>query len=75
MEMNGLPAARLHCDAAPRTDEFIRSQWEQQSIADAEQRPPANTTSSLRRKATLEASRKRYPLLTKLISIPEEERV
>jgi PadR family transcriptional regulator, regulatory protein PadR len=53
-------------------DDLIRSQWERQSIADAEQRPPRKyykiTTTG---RATLESSRKRYPLLERLI--PAEE--
>jgi hypothetical protein len=52
--------------------EMIRSHWERQSIADAEQRPPRKyyklTASG---NATLEASRRRYPLLERLI--PSEE--
>jgi PadR family transcriptional regulator, regulatory protein PadR len=53
-------------------DDLIRSQWERQSIADAEQRPPRKyykiTTTG---RATVESSRKRYPLLERLI--PAEE--
>jgi len=41
MEMTGLPSGTVY-PAMRRLerDELIRSQWEQQSIADAEQRPP-----------------------------------
>ena len=53
-------------------DDLIRSQWERQSIADAAQRPPRKyyklTTAG---RFTLEASRKRYPLLERLM--PTEE--
>src|SRR5450432_949980 len=73
MEMTGLPSGTVY-PAMRRLerDELIRSQWERQSIADAEQRPqrkyykltPAGRTK-------LEASRKRYPLLERLI--PSEE--
>jgi DNA-binding PadR family transcriptional regulator len=73
MEMTGLPSGTVY-PAMRRLerDELIRSQWERQAIADAEQRParkyykltPAG-------RATLEASRKRYPLLERLI--PSEE--
>ncbi len=70
MEMTGLPSGTVY-PAMRRLerDELIRSQWEKQSIADAEQRP-ARKYYKLTRvgKATLEASQKRYPLLTKLIS-------
>jgi PadR family transcriptional regulator PadR len=78
MEMTGLPSGTVY-PAMRRLerDELIRSQWEKQSIADAEQRPPRKyykmTTAG---KATLEASRKRYPLLERLIPnplIPDEE--
>ena len=73
MEMTGLPSGTVY-PAMRRLerDDLIRSQWERQAIADAEQRPPRKyyrlTTSG---KATLEASRKRYPLLERLI--PSEE--
>jgi PadR family transcriptional regulator, regulatory protein PadR len=73
MEMTGLPSGTVY-PAMRRLerDDFIRSQWERQSIADAEQRPPRKyyrlTTSG---KSTLEASRRRYPLLERLI--PTEE--
>src|SRR5580704_4648965 len=77
MEMTGLPSGTVY-PAMRRLerDELIRSQWEQQSIADAEQRPPRKYYKLTRAgKATLESSRRRYPLLTKLISTPEEEKV
>ena len=73
METTGLPSGTVY-PAMRRLerDDLIRSQWERQSIADAEQRPPRKyyklTTAG---RATLEASRKRYPLLERLI--PEEE--
>lgn len=69
MEMTGLPSGTVY-PAMRRLerDDLIRSQWERQSIAEAEQRPqrkyykltPAGRTK-------LEASRKRYPLLERLI--------
>ena len=69
MEMTGLPSGTVY-PALRRLerDEMIRSQWEKQSIADAEQRPPRkyyNMTAA--GKTTLESSRKRYPLLERLI--------
>ena len=77
MEMTGLASGTVY-PAMRRLerDELIRSHWEDQTIADAGQRParkyyqitPAGTL-------TLEASRKRYPLLAKLIPSAEEERV
>ena len=69
MEMTGLPSGTVY-PAMRRLerDSLIRSRWEKQSIADAEQRPPRKyytlTTSG---RATLEAAEKRYPLLVKLI--------
>ena len=73
MEMTGLPSGTVY-PAMRRLerDELIRSKWEQQSIADTEQRPPRKyyriTPAG---KRTLDASRARYPLLAKLI--PSEE--
>jgi PadR family transcriptional regulator PadR len=73
MEMTGLPSGTVY-PAMRRLerDELIRSQWERQSIADSEQRPARKyyrLTPTGR--STLEASRKRYPLLERLI--PSEE--
>jgi DNA-binding PadR family transcriptional regulator len=73
MEMTGLPSGTVY-PAMRRLerDDLIRSQWEKQSIADAEQRPPRKyykLTAAGRN--TLESSRKRYPLLERLI--PSEE--
>jgi PadR family transcriptional regulator, regulatory protein PadR len=75
MEMTGLPSGTVY-PAMRRLerDELIRSHWEKQSIADAEQRPARKyykLTSAGR--TTLEASQKRYPLLTKLIPEPQVE--
>ena len=77
MEMTGLPSGTVY-PAMRRLerDELIRSHWEQQSIADAEQRPPRKYYKLTRTgRLTLESSRKRYPLLTKLIPSPQEESV
>ena len=77
MEMTGLPSGTVY-PAMRRLerDELIRSNWEEQSIADAEQRPPRKYYKLTRvGKLTLESSRRRYPLLAKLIPSPEEERV
>ena len=73
MEVTGLPSGTVY-PAMRRLerDDLIRSQWERQSIADVEQRPPRKyyrlTTAG---RSTLEASRKRYPLLERLM--PTEE--
>lgn len=77
MEMTGLPSGTVYpAMRRMERDELISSSWEQQSIADAEQRPPRKYYKLTRMgKLTLELSRKRYPLLTKLIPSQEEEPV
>ena len=73
MQMTGLPSGTVY-PAMRRLerDALIRSQWERQSIADAEQRPPRKYYKlTAAGKSTLESSRKRYPLLERLI--PSEE--
>ena len=75
MEVTGLPSGTVY-PALRRMerDQLIRSHWERQSIADAEQRPPRKYYKLTRAgKATLEASQKRYPLLVKLIPAEEVE--
>ena len=72
MEMTGLPSGTVY-PAMRRLerDALIRSQWERQSIADAEQRPPRKYYKiTAAGRTTLEASRKRYPLLERLIPAP-----
>ena len=69
MEMTGLPSGTVY-PAMRRLerDELIRSHWEKQSIADAQQRPARKYYKlTAAGKTTLEASRKRYPLLERLI--------
>ena len=73
MEVTGLPSGTVY-PALRRmeNDRLIRSQWERQSIADAELRPPRKYYRLTRAgELTLEASRKRYPLLASLT--PTEE--
>ena len=68
MEVTGLPSGTVY-PALRRLerDQLIRSQWERQSIADAAQRPPRKYYKLTRAgDKTLEASRKRYPLLAKM---------
>jgi PadR family transcriptional regulator PadR len=75
MEMTGLPSGTVY-PAMRRLerDDLIRSQWERQSIADAGQRPPRKYYKLTRAgRVTLDASRKRYPLLARLIPSPEAE--
>lgn len=75
METIGLPSGTVY-PAMRRLerDSLIRSKWERQSIADAEQRPPRKyyelTSAGI---ASLEASRRRYPLLERLIPTEEEK--
>ena len=76
MEATGLPSGTVY-PAMRRLerDQLIRSQWEKQSIADAEQRPPRKyyrLTGAGR--ATLSASQKRYPLLARMLPERETER-
>lgn len=69
MEMTGLPSGTVY-PAMRRleSDGMIRSQWEKQSIADAEQRPARKYYKlTAAGTSTLEASRKRYPLLERMI--------
>jgi PadR family transcriptional regulator PadR len=77
MEVTGLPSGTVY-PALRRMegDQLIRSQRERQSIADAEQRPPRKYYKLTRAgEKTLEASRKRYPLLAKLVPTEELEDV
>ncbi|HEX4039557.1 MAG TPA: PadR family transcriptional regulator [Acidobacteriaceae bacterium] len=76
MEMTGLPSGTVY-PAMRRLerDGLIASRWEQQSIADAEQRPPRKYYRLTRAgRAMLEAAYRRYPLLEKMIPTPEVER-
>ena len=75
MEVTGLPSGTVY-PALRRMerDQLIRSQWERQSVADAEQRPPRKYYRLTRSgEMTLETSRKRYPLLAKLVPAEEVE--
>src|ERR1700755_468083 len=75
MEMTGLPSGTVY-PAMRRLerDDLIQSQWERQAIADAELRPPRKyyqlTAAGI---AGLEISRKRYPLLDRLIPMEAEK--
>ena len=75
MAMTGLPSGTVY-PAMRRLerDELIRSHWERQSIADAEQRPPRKYYKlTPAGRATLQASRNRYPLLERMIPYAEEK--
>jgi PadR family transcriptional regulator len=75
MEVTGLPSGTVY-PAMRRLerDDLITSKWERQSIADAEQRPLRKYYKLTKNgRTTLEAAAKRYPLLSRLIPLPEVE--
>jgi PadR family transcriptional regulator PadR len=75
MEKTGLPSGTVY-PAMRRLerDGLIQSSWEQQAIADAEQRPLRKYYKLTRTgKAALDAACKRYPLLERLLPSPEAE--
>jgi PadR family transcriptional regulator, regulatory protein PadR len=77
MEKTGLPSGTVY-PALRRLerDHLIRSEWEKQSVADKELRPPRKYYHLTKTgRATLEASQRRYPLLAKLFASPEKEHV
>jgi len=77
MEKTGLPSGTVY-PALRRLerDILIRSEWEKQSVADKELRPPRKYYRVTKPgRTTLEASQRRYPLLAKLFATPEEEHV
>jgi PadR family transcriptional regulator PadR len=77
MEMTGLPSGTVY-PAMRRLerDDLIRSNWESQSIADADQRPARKYYKiTADGRTTLEASRRRYPLLERLIPTEEAKSV
>lgn len=77
MEATGLPSGTVY-PALRRLerDQLIRSQWERQSIADAELRPPRKYYRLTRSgEAAVEALQKRYPLVAKLVSKEEVQDV
>lgn len=74
MELTGLPSGTVY-PAMRRLerDELIWSRWEKESVATAEKRPPRKYYRlTAAGKQMLEASRKRYPLLERLIPTEEE---
>ncbi len=77
MEMTGLPSGTVY-PAMRRLerDGLIVSHWERPSIAEAEQRPARKYYKlTAAGRSTLEASRKRYPLLERLIPSQEAKSV
>jgi PadR family transcriptional regulator PadR len=77
MEMTGLPSGTVYpAMRRMEEDELIRSRWERQAIADREQRPPRKYYQlTAAGKRTLETSRKRYPLLQRLIPSVEAKSI
>ncbi len=70
MEATGLPSGTVY-PALRRLerDLLIRSSWEQQKVADSEQRPARKYYKLTRSgRIRLEAAQKRYPLLAGLLS-------
>jgi DNA-binding PadR family transcriptional regulator len=77
IETLGLPSGTVY-PALRRLerDALIRSQWENQAIADAELRPPRKYYKlTVAGRAALEVARRRYPLLTRLLPVEETDRV
>lgn len=75
MQATGLPSGTVY-PAMRRLEQggLIRSSWEQQRIADAEQRPLRKYYKLTRTgKARLETAQRRYPLLAALIPVRNEE--
>jgi DNA-binding PadR family transcriptional regulator len=73
MDMTGLPSGTIY-PALRRMeeDQLIRSRWERQAIADREQRPPRKYYQlTITGKTALQASRKRYPLIERLVPAGE----
>jgi PadR family transcriptional regulator, regulatory protein PadR len=73
MEMTGLSSGTIYpAMRRMEEDQLIRSRWERQAIADREQRPARKyyqlTTAG---RTALEASRKRYPLIERLVPTAE----
>lgn len=74
MEMTGLPSGTVYpAMRRMEKDQLIRSRWERQAIADLEQRPARKYYQlTAPGKTALETSRKRYPLIERLIPTGEE---
>ena len=73
MEMTGLPSGTVYpAMRRMEEDQLMRSSWERQAIADREQRPPRKYYQLTNAGRTaLDASRKRYPLIERLIPTAE----
>lgn len=73
MEMTGLPSGTVYpAMRRMEEDQLIRSRWERQAIADREQRPARKYYQlTAAGKTALGASRKRYPLIERLVPTAE----
>jgi len=73
MDIIGLPSGTVYpAMRRMEEDQLIRSRWERQAIADQEQRPPRKYYQlTITGRTALEASRKRYPLIERLIPSAE----
>jgi PadR family transcriptional regulator, regulatory protein PadR len=73
MEMTGLPSGTIYpAMRRMEDDQLIRSRWERQAIADREQRPARKYYQLTNAgKTALETSRKRYPLIQRLVPTAE----
>lgn len=77
MEITGLPSGTVY-PAMRRLerDSLIRSHWEQEDVAKGEKRPARKYYKlTVAGRSTLEATRKRYPLLERLIPAEEAKSV
>jgi predicted transcriptional regulator len=76
METTGLPSGTVYpAMRRMERDGLIQSQWEQQAIAEGEHRPQRKYYKLTRSgKATLLASQRRYPLLSKLMPATDAKR-
>jgi PadR family transcriptional regulator len=73
MEMTGLPSGTIYpAMRRMEDDQLIRSRWERQAIADRKQRPARKYYQLTNGgKTALETSRKRYPLIQRLVPTAE----
>lgn len=73
MGMTGLPSGTIYpAMRRMEEDQLIRSRWERQVIADREQRPPRKYYQlTAAGRTSLEAARKRYPLIERLVPAKE----
>jgi len=73
MDVTGLPSGTVYpAMRRMEEDQLIRSRWESNAIAEKEQRPPRKYYQlTINGRTTLGTSRKRYPLIERLIPAAE----